>query len=405
MKLGLSVVVAFIILGTYAWFPVSGSSISMVGSDIKLDTSILMKARRLEQDDDGGSNLWMADYSLKFLGCHAVDSFNNDGEGDEDSVSVSRKLMARFRLCSSNTCRRCRSNYGNYVVDLESFAGAYMEGKRRSIEYKCQLYMYYHCDCEDGDDKDDGFNREYCEYDCFKKGGKSECIDRNPYEEEDEGRRFEAEEYTECRELDIPDDDGGRRLGGDDDSSLYVGPYCTADSKHVRIGVFTDQYCTIPVANDHGSSTFRKLMGFSLPYRSSSMIQSDCISCLELQDMNRQDENDDDSIEIAGQCEETYESAGKCEEHYASGSGPSYPSTGECSYIEGIKKFGGDGSRIRKRRSLVATFLILFFALACVSLVFYALHLRKKMERTSLLDSIEMPQFSMPASLRKGFFS
>ena len=84
-------------------------------------------------------------------------------------------------------------------MDLASFAEAYVEGQKRSQEYTCQMYMYENCDCQETEDKVDGFDKEHCEYDCYEASKKMQvCIDRNPYDddEEDDRDRFEAQESS-----------------------------------------------------------------------------------------------------------------------------------------------------------------------------------------------------------------
>lgn len=170
----------------------------------------------------------MTDYSLKFQGCHAHTSLNLEADGENDVVIQTVK-MAHFRLCPSNSCQTwlgggCSSNYADYVVDLETFAKSYIQSQRRAREYQCQLYMLASCDCQESDDRDDGFNREYCEYNCYANSRMyQDCVDRNPYEEEQEGerqRRFEPERYMECKELEWESDD-------DSAVEYFVGPYCS----------------------------------------------------------------------------------------------------------------------------------------------------------------------------------
>ena len=54
---------------------------------------------------------WMTKYSLKFNGCHSVPQF----EREEGMRSV---LIAKFKLCPSDSCEKCNSNYGEYIVEM-----------------------------------------------------------------------------------------------------------------------------------------------------------------------------------------------------------------------------------------------------------------------------------------------
>ena len=175
-----------------------------INSNSDAGRNLLSKARRL----DGGGNdngdyqedtTWMQNFSLKFQGCRTALTYNSNADEDAD-VKVAVTKLAHFRLCASDSCSSwngggCNSGYGDYVVALEDFAEAFVQGQRRKVEYECQTYMFNNCDCNENDDKDDGFNREYCEYDCYSKNGKmaSKCIDRNPYEEEGQEQRRKVE--------------------------------------------------------------------------------------------------------------------------------------------------------------------------------------------------------------------
>jgi len=374
-----------------------------------LGRSILSQSRRLDgNDDDEDAYTWIAGYSLKFQGCRHAASFNLDAD-DEDEVKVQTTKLAHFRLCPSNSCESwlgggCSSDYGDYVVDLASFAEAYVEGQKRSQEYTCQMYMYENCDCQETDDKDDGFDKEYCEYDCYAASKKMQgCIDRNPYDddEEDDRDRFEAQEYVECKEWEIPetdDDANQRRLEGDDDAEeiqYYIGPYCSANGGAVYLGMYTDESCTNFADEDSGKTTYKTLsLGQDLPYSSSSLITSDCVSCIEQEDPNRRDEEDDDgaddAIEISDQCGRLYESAGKCESsiNLEKSGMTSDPNNAACSYINGIK-FTKVNGVVDMSTSKTATFFIVAFAGLFIGLagVVYKLHKQiKGVKASPLLD-------------------
>ena len=343
-----------------------------------LGRSLLSHARRLENDDDAVDYTWVANYSLKFQGCRHHTSLNLEAD-DNNDVRIKTTHLAHFRLCPSNSCSSwlgggCNSNYGDYVVDLETFAKTFVEGQRRSEEFVCQNYMYENCDCQETDDKGDDFNREYCEYDCYANSKKYQsCVDRNPYEEEEEGgqrnERFEPQRYVECKEWEFnadADDDGNQNNGDDDNQvAYYVGPYCSNDGGNVYLGLYTDDTCTNFADTNHGHTTFKELEGSALPYSTTSLITSDCISCIEQEDPNRRDENDDDAVdvdEVSDQCERLYESAGKCESKISSGM-VSDPNNAACSYIGGIKftKLNGTVDKSMTSNEL-ATFMIILFA-------------------------------------------
>lgn len=404
-----------------------------------LGRSLLSQSRRLDgDDDDEDATTWIAGYSLKFQGCRHHASLNLDGDdnndGDDNSVRVKTTKLAHFRLCPADSCSGwlgggCSSNYGDYVVDLASFAETYVEGQKRASEYQCQMYVYENCDCAETDDRDDGFDREYCEYDCYANSRKmKDCIDRNPYEEEEEGERereFEAQRYAECEEWEMPeyddDDDGNnnnnQQGGGDDEDEevrYYIGPYCSDNGGAVYLGMYTDDTCTNFADSSNGAATYKTLSrGQDLPYSSTSLITSDCIACIEQEDPNRSansnDNADDDayaeeeqSPEVSDQCARLYESAGKCESgiNVAKSGMTSDPDTAACSYISGIQ-FTKSNGVVEITTSKSATFFAVAFAAVFMGLVGIVYRLRKDLEeaRKSPLLEKEDSQEDQPVLL------
>jgi len=377
--------------------------------------NLLSKARRLDGGNNGDDGeydtTWMQNYSLKFQGCRTALSYNDDADGDDD-VKVATTKLAHFRLCASDSCTSwngggCNSGYGDYVVDLAEFAEAFVQGQRQKEEYECQMFMFNNCDCNENDDKDDGFNREYCEYDCYAKNSKmaSKCIDRNPYEEEQEGqeeqRRFEAERYVGCQELEIENngDDGNAQVDYDEDGNAityYVGSTCSDKGDAVYLAVYTDDTCTIQA----DTSVYKKLTGTALPYSASSknsLITTDCVSCVEQEDPNRKAEAEAngeyyyEELKISDACTEMYEAAGKCETNLAATSKYTEAITDACSYIAGIKISRSNGvlDKSMAKGSKVATAFIVIFGVAFVGLAGFVYTLHKKImdaKKAPLLD-------------------
>ena len=361
--------------------------------------SLLSSARRLENADDEEEFTWVKDYSLKFLGCHHVASWNADAGDDANDVRILTKRLVRFRLCPSNSCgnhaRGCKAGYGDYVVDLATYAQAYWEGHRRAQEQECEMFLWKQCDCDDEytDDKDDNFNKDYCEYDCYNDAGKDECIDRNPYSDDEEDQRDdEIDRYMECQELEIEDDDGGRRLE-DEDAGLYVGPYCAGGGSKVLLGLFTDDTCTQFADDDGGTETYLSLVGETLPYSVNSIIGNDCVSCEEGQDVNKmkeaeyfyatngyyEEEDEDDEDRVAEQCEDVYDAAGKCEKNLGDGV-ISSPVNSACEYIEGIRITYQTAEGVImgvKGGSMAMSVWISVFAVSCAALGGYVYFLQK----------------------------
>jgi hypothetical protein len=129
-----AVVVAALLLLPTATIAVDISSTSLVGQrllqqatplnhPLALSESSLHQSRWLnEQDNNNADYSYIAEYSIKFQGCHHVQQWNDNVDEDSD-VRIMTKRLARFRLCPSDQCSNdkssgCSSKYGDYVVDV-----------------------------------------------------------------------------------------------------------------------------------------------------------------------------------------------------------------------------------------------------------------------------------------------
>ena len=124
----------------------------------------------------------------------------------------------------------------------------------------------------------------------------------------------------------------------------------------VYLGLYTDDTCTNFADSTNGRDTYKSLTSSELPYSTTSLISNDCVSCIEVEDLNRREEEkqddaygDDaeDADEVSEQCERLYESSGKCEGSLAAMNGAT-PNNNACSYIGGIQYTNAQGV-VRKR--------------------------------------------------------
>jgi hypothetical protein len=94
--------------------------------------------------------------------------------------------------------------------------------------------------------------------------------------------------------------DGGNNNNG---VAYYVGPYCSPkDGKSIFLGVFTDAYCN--TAGD--AAVFNTINGFELPFATTSLVNSDCLSCLAAN-------NNDNGDATSESCSDLYNNAARCE--------------------------------------------------------------------------------------------
>mmetsp|Transcript_30398 Transcript_30398/g.36126 ORF Transcript_30398/g.36126 Transcript_30398/m.36126 type:complete len:406 (+) Transcript_30398:126-1343(+) len=383
----------------------SVSASSALTTNSELGRTIISSARRLEDgDDDEVDYSWLTGYSLKFQGCHRIKTWNGAAD-EENEVKIEVTRLARFRLCPTDKCSQrtssgCSKDYGDYIVDVYRYVSAYSQAQRKQDEYQCQSYLYSHCDCEDSDDKGDDFDKDICEYQCYKNGRKNSCIENNPYyDDEYQNQEYYLDDrtlekyYEGCTQFSVNDD---RRLEGDDDDEevYYIGLYCADQGGRIYLGMFTDDKCTNFADKNAGRTTYKELTGGQvLPYSDYSMVRTDCVSCEDQeQEQHDEDQNDDEAEAealISEACQEVYYAAGKCETQMADSGGPSTLSKQFCYYMEGIKIIRKDGiiDTSFSRPNKVASFFIFLFAVSFVLLGAIIYYFRMKLGMKLNLNS------------------
>jgi len=344
-----------------------------IPADSKLGMKLLSEARQVAQNKYQAT--WVAGYSVKFQGCHHVSQWNANVDEDAD-VRISTKRLVRFRLCPTGSCSAesgsgCKSGYGDYIVDMNTFISLYYENKKDIEEYNCNYAANYVCaNCDQAD------NRDYCEYDCYTKNGYDYCGIQNPYYEGNAQDNFDLEEYTACGQF-----DGGNN--NNNGEKYYLGPYCADQGGKIYLGMFTDDSCTTFADSYGGKTTYATITGNTLPYSSTSMIGPDCFSCEEAQDMENQnayDVNDPDSVKQF--CSYLYTYSGKCETRLAL----SNQNNNACTYMEGIKVTTRNGIIISTagNKNKVASAFIGIFSVSFILLGAYVYYLKTKLDRAKI---------------------
>lgn len=353
------------------------SASANIKASSRLGRSLLSSARRLEDADEVDYS-YVADYSIKFQGCHHVSQWNADVDEDND-VRLQTVRLARFRLCESNSCSDdktagCSSGYGDYIIDLDTFVQSYLQDKQQTQEYNCQAAQE-NSGC-DGDDVDD---EETCMYNYYSAQGLDYCN-----QDEDDGQ-FDAQNYAQCAQAEFQNDDDGnrkRKLDEAEEVQYFIGAYCADQGGEVRLGLFTDDTCTTV-----SETSYYSLAGTELPYSSESLISGNCISCFQQDDADQDgDDAQEQEVRVKEICEEIYQGAGKCETYM----GIQYPTESACNYIEGIKITRDDGIVLTEstRSSKGASVAIGLFATTAILLGAYVYYLRTKLGGTINLSSM-----------------
>uniref|UniRef100_A0A6U9V4X7 Uncharacterized protein n=1 Tax=Pseudo-nitzschia australis TaxID=44445 RepID=A0A6U9V4X7_9STRA len=369
--------------------PKKFDALNDVKADSALGLSLLSKARKLE--DEEVDFTWVANFSIKFQGCHHISQWNDEADGEED-VRIETKRLIRFRLCPANECSPdkaggCDSNYGDYVIDMNTFLESYYEALDNYNEYRCEYTSAVLCDCEDGDDKGDDFDEELCEYDCWVEHGMADtCADRNPYEddEQEQEEEFDLAEYVECKQAEFQNDE--RRRLDEEEIEYFIGPYCAEQGGAIFMGLFTDETCTSFADEYGGTGVYSSMAGKSLPYSDESLISMDCVSCKEPEDYNNDGNDEQDGDEVIEMCEEIYQGAGKCEQGLESTGYVSSANNNACNYIAGIKVVRKDGiiTQVGSKANKTASIFIGVFVVAFVLLAAYVYYLKTKLDRASI---------------------
>ena len=376
----------------------------------------LISASRQVEGNQGNSNWdisWVADYSIKFEGCHHVTQWaskeqieENDQNGNQNNNDADNEVtlnaangrivskgIVRFRLCPKDSCTNnfsvgCASNYGEYVVDMHQFLKYYVAWQIEETASKCtsnrntcykQCYQSSSSSCYTTCYKNHGVEASLC--------AQIDSDGNNQFDQIDgDGNVISLEDYLECAEYEIANDAG-------ESLSHYLGPYCSNQGGDIRLGFFQDQYCSIPSANQ--ASYFQKITGVVVPFTDKSIVTTNCMSCAytaedgEAANNNyyNYDANGNYNTYVANSvnemCGTMYMSSGKCESQFNKEDFP-YPETGACTYIESVKRLKGDGiiRADQKINSKPAAISIGVFTSLAVVMGGYVYYLKSKIARS-----------------------
>lgn len=304
-----------------------------------------------EIDWDNIDTSYLAGYSVKFQGCHHVQQWNDNAQ-DEDDLKIMTQRLVRFRMCPADSCsssstKGCDKNYGDYLVDMETYVNVYLN----QIQ---EQYMN---------------NNNY--YNNNMNRGLANNNNNNKY-------NMNFEDYLQCTEMSLDDDQrrvlannnyyNGNYYGADEEVQYFIGPYCAEQGGEIRLGVFHDDTCT--VFADDGAEMFELVHnGMPLPYSQKSLVTLECMSCGGYGEVNEL-------------CESLYEVSGKCETKMS----VYYPNESACTYLDGIKVIREDGviRTSATRKSTAAAVMTGLFLTAAVLLAGYVYYLRTKLGRARI---------------------
>ncbi|CAJ1946219.1 unnamed protein product [Cylindrotheca closterium] len=362
---------------------VSAVDVNLEGSistESSLGKKILSNARALNQNNNGYTS-WMQNYSIKFDGCVQIPRFERE-EGFRSD------LLAKFKLCPSDSCGSCW-NGGEYVVDLKELIEAYQEAKQMENEQACENAVQS-CEyqCQNGYYSYQGDDDEGCQYSCLAAQSMSYCM-------QDDNQDQAMDDIGECRALNEQEGQNGNNNGNNGYNAnyntnyqvFYVGAYCT--SKGVFAGTFKDSACTKKAP----SGTYEKFnYGSSLP--TEALVPSGCIASCDASayqnndnnnNGNNNNNNNDDQNQnaVADVCENLYEQSAKCEKNV---NGITYPDTSGCELIkEMLPRANNAFAQMQGKKSAAAIWAWIFgISCVCMGAYIFLLHKRVIRERVDM---------------------
>jgi hypothetical protein len=276
--------------------------------------------RKLEQEID------LTNYSLKFEQCQFVKTYSDDLADDEDSATVlATQRFVIFRLCPEGYCSSCNYNYGEYVIDLESYLEATVQYQQELQENMCNSCEEYCAvdeneqqqqdeEQQDGEqeeqDEDGGRRRRRLSYvdcsTCYEECQKIENMEENGY--------VDATNFLECQMIYDPEDDGR--------DALYAGPICASYGTKIKIGVFTDEECMNVDASKDVEDYLKDGDGYQMKLSHALLktiyAEDTCVSCMEEveEDENNNNNGNQEAPETNEMCRALYEEAAKCEDSH-----------------------------------------------------------------------------------------
>lgn len=283
--------------------------------------SKLVKGARVTRQLDQDAEIDLTAYSLKFEQCQFVKTYDDELADDEDATTVlATQRFVIFRLCPEGYCSSCNYNYGEYVIDLETYLQSTVEYQQELQEEMCNTCDEY-CQVDeeeeqdaDEEEEDDGGRRlrKLASVDCdtcYEECQKIENMEENGY--------VDATNFLECQMIYDPEDDGR--------DALYAGPICASYGTKIKIGVFTDEECMTVDASKDVEDYLMDEDGYQMKLSHALLktiyAEDSCISCLEPVEENEdEDQNDDAQEEEAPEtnemCRALYEEAAKCEDSH-----------------------------------------------------------------------------------------
>jgi len=359
-------------------------------------------------------------YKVVFEKCQFVKAYSDDLAAENSGTVLATQRFVIFKLCPVNA-DSCSYNYGEYLVDMDSFLQYTVEYKQEEQEMMCEM-----CD-------------ENCQA-YYDDAAEAEEEEEDEDEDEDDRRRKLAARARFSRKLDVDCDtcvESCEKIAnmednnyvdatyfincqqlveeGDDQQALYAGPMCGSQGSKIKIGVFTDEDCMFLNANLDVEDYLANEDGYALKLShallKTTYDNSDPIQCEQVDEDEEEEEQDYYEYvapETREVCTNLYMEAAKCEETHGFENGvDKYYNAYEnqvnneelvCEYIYSLKSgtysqdgeivVGGSPSYSPGETSTTGgqKFALTFFILGTVGLAVYAAMLHSQLTQGGKAD-------------------
>jgi hypothetical protein len=256
----------------------------------------------------------LSKYSLHFEKCSTVKHYNVNSK-NYDTLTAKRYVI--FRLCPNHSCGSCDENYGEYIIDMETYVDTMLQLKYEKQEEYCNTCDTCNTQAAQADNNmgtsyDDQTGQQVNQDDacsdidldsCY-----SECL--NIANMEDNGY-VDAADYVGCVKVYENQNKG---------VAYWAGAACNGGGSHIKIGLYTDEDCTIQdesaspelyMKNNNGYNV--RLSYHLLKHVSVNGNSNGCVaSCADYG-------NGESYGEAIEACETLYQSAAKCESSHGFG--------------------------------------------------------------------------------------
>lgn len=270
--------------------------------------------RELTQQDNSTFIYDLSDFSVRFEKCQLVQMFDDElaqqASGTDGSPFATMHFVV-FRLCPTDSCtasvkgESCGSVYGTYTLDVQKYLESTIEYQRQEFESMCAK-------CDEDCDEDAGQPCSGCGKICWQYAN----LEATGY--------VDAANYVQCQQLGNGDDNENNNNEGEESAddenaaaAVYIGPRCSKSGTQIRIGLFSDANCLVPMNDLNITTVLGATPSYHLLANTYSTTDNYCLSCKEAADEDGNNDNhqndqwDDDSVNEM--CENLYNGAAKCE--------------------------------------------------------------------------------------------